>query len=203
VRPVPEAHIKAVRPHVSRQVEALIDLQLLTGARPGELLGLRPLDIDTSAPIWTHTPAVHKTSHRGRARTIYVGPRAQEIIRPFLTRDATRPMFSPKEAQAERHAACATHRRPGAKPNTRTTTRKVGDTYSVPSYARSIARACELAGVPHWSPNRLRHNCATTLRRTFGLEAAQVMLGHARADVTQVYAERDEAKAREVVAKVG
>ena len=54
-----------------------------------------------------------------------------------------------------------------------------------------------------WSPNQLRHTAATKIRREFGLEAAQVILGHAAADVTQVYAERDEEKAREVARKIG
>ena len=49
-----------------------------------------------------------------------------------------------------------------------------------------------------WGPNRLRHSAATDIRRHFGLEAAQVALGHAQADVTQVYAERDLRLAAEV-----
>jgi integrase len=49
----------------------------------------------------------------------------------------------------------------------------------------------------------LRHSFATYVRKKFGLEAAQVLLGHASADVTQVYAERDEALAAKVVRKVG
>jgi integrase len=57
--------------------------------------------------------------------------------------------------------------------------------------ARTIAKACARAGVPHWHPNQLRHNFATLARRQFGSEAAQVVLGHSRADMTQVYAERD------------
>ena len=46
-KPVPQAHVDAVRSHVSRQVQALIDLQLLTGARGGELVVMRSVDIDT------------------------------------------------------------------------------------------------------------------------------------------------------------
>ena len=55
----------------------------------------------------------------------------------------------------------------------------------------------------HWHPYQLRHSFATDVRRQFGLEAAQVILGHSRADVTQVYAERNEALAVEVAAKLG
>ena len=54
-----------------------------------------------------------------------------------------------------------------------------------------------------WSPNQLRHAAGTEIRRRFGLEAAQVILGHAKADVTQVYAERDMATAAEVMRKIG
>ncbi len=36
VRPVPEAAVDAVRPHVSRQVWAMVELQRLTAMRPGK-----------------------------------------------------------------------------------------------------------------------------------------------------------------------
>ena len=54
-----------------------------------------------------------------------------------------------------------------------------------------------------WTPHRLRHNAATTIRREFGLEAAQLLLGHARADVTQLYAEADMSKATDVAYQTG
>lgn len=52
-------------------------------------------------------------------------------------------------------------------------------------------------------PNQLRHNAATMIRREHGIEAAQLALGHARADVTQIYAARDEAKAKQVALLMG
>jgi hypothetical protein len=54
-----------------------------------------------------------------------------------------------------------------------------------------------------WHPNQLRHAHATEVRKRFGLEAAQVALGHAQANVTQVYAERDSALAAKVAAAIG
>jgi integrase len=54
-----------------------------------------------------------------------------------------------------------------------------------------------------WHPNQLRHTFATRVRKEHGLEAAQVLLGHAKADVTQVYAERDEQLAATVAVKIG
>jgi len=41
------------------------------------------------------------------------------------------------------------------------------------------------------------------VRQAHGLEAAQVLLGHARADVTQVYAERNSRLALDVIATLG
>ena len=54
-----------------------------------------------------------------------------------------------------------------------------------------------------WHPHRLRHNYATNVRREFGLEAAQILLGHSKADITQIYAERDMSRAATVAAKIG
>ena len=67
----------------------------------------------------------------------------------------------------------------------------------------AVQRACRKAGVPAWSPGQLRHTAATLIRARYGLEAAQTVLGHAKADVTQVYAERDLARARAVMAEIG
>ena len=81
--------------------------------------------------------------------------------------------------------------------------RKPGKRYTRDSYRRAVQRACDKAGVERWSPNQLRHSAATEIRSRYGLEAAQVVLGHAKADVTQVYAERDLQLARNVVREVG
>jgi integrase len=54
-----------------------------------------------------------------------------------------------------------------------------------------------------WSPLQLRHAAATAIRSQFGLESAQVVLGHAKANTTEIYAERDLAKARQVMREIG
>jgi integrase len=213
---VPIELVEAVKPHVSRQVAALIDLQLLTGARPGELIDLRAIDIDTKHDPWRASLRAHKTAHYGKSRTVYFGPRAREVLAPFLaSRPVDAPLFSPREAERERYAACGTHRRAAVVPAA--TERRIGDCYTVSSYRRAIQYACDLAfPVPEgqdeaawrkahrWHPNQLRHTAATEIRREFGLEAAQLVLGHSSALVTDaVYAQRDEAKVAEVLRKVG
>ena len=216
VGPVPLELVEPVKMHVSRQVAALIDLQLLTGARPGELIDLRAIDIDTRHDPWRANLRAHKTAHHGKARTVYFGPRAQAVLAPFMAgRPVDMPLFSPREAERERYAACGTHRKAAVEPAA--TDRTIGEAYTVSSYRRAIQRACDLAfPVPEgedpeawrrahrWHPNQLRHTAATQIRQAFGLEAAQLVLGHSSALVTDaVYAERDEGKVAEVLRRVG
>ena len=84
VKPVPTAHVEAIREHVSPHVWAMIELQLLTAARPGELLAMRPVDIDMGGKVWAYRPRHHKTLHHDCDRVIYIGERGQQVIRPFL-----------------------------------------------------------------------------------------------------------------------
>jgi hypothetical protein len=133
---VPDAYIDAIRPHISDQVEALIDLQLLTGARPGELIIMRGGDLDTGGNVWTYIPERHKGEHHGHTRTIFIGPKAQGIIGRFLRADLSAYLFSPKDAEADRHAEADGHRREGQKPGPTRTARKLGDRYTVASYNR-------------------------------------------------------------------
>jgi hypothetical protein len=54
-----------------------------------------------------------------------------------------------------------------------------------------------------WSPNQLRHTFATKIRKSHGLEAASVLLGHNGLVITETYAEQDQTKAIEVISRVG
>ena len=71
VKPVPDAFVDAIRPHVSRQIWAMVQLQRLSGMRPGEVCIMRTIDVDRSGRVWTYTPESHKTQHYGRERRIY------------------------------------------------------------------------------------------------------------------------------------
>lgn len=166
VRPVDEAWVHAVRPHVSRQVEALMLLQLFTGARGGELFRLRPIDIqiDNQTSVWSVAIADHKTAHHGKRRTIYLGPSAQAILQPFLaSRKTDDYLFSPREAAEERRMQLHARRRTplscGNRPGTNqrdSPEREPGDHYTAASYRRAIERACERAFLP---PEHLRRRC--------------------------------------------
>lgn len=232
VTPAPEAAIDAVINVSNRQIADLIRLQLLTGMRPGEAVALRPVDLDRTGDIWIYSPAQHKTAWRNRRRIITLGPKAQALLSDYLVdRPMDRPIFSPAEAEADRRAALTENRktpascgnRPGSN-RSRHPRRQPGLAYTTRSYCRAVARSCDLANeiaieaarkaghpdpagirlVARWSPGQLRHNYATTIRRLHGLEAAQIMLGHSSALVTDaVYAERDRAAMEQIAHKVG
>ena len=204
IRPVPAAHIRAVRPHISRQVWAMIQLQRLTGMRPGEVVQMRAIDLNTSGRVWAYTPASHKMEHHGHGRTIFLGPRAQVILEPFLKRELTAPLFSPRDATRDRADCAQIHRRPGQVQTPRQTSRTIRAHYDTASFRRSISRACVAAQISEWSPHQLRHNAATRLRREFGIDLAATILGHRLgSQVTEIYAEANLSRAKAIVSKIG
>ncbi|MFA6244688.1 MAG: site-specific integrase [Candidatus Hydrogenedentales bacterium] len=210
VEPVDMGRVEATLKHLPRQLVAVVRMQLLTGARPSEILTVRPCDVNTSGDVWEIRPEHHKGSHRGHARVVYVGPQGQEVLRPFLLRERDAYCFSPAEAEIERlaarHAARETPMSQGNVPGSNRKTirqRKPRDYYDASSYRRAIERACEDAKVVAWNPYQLRHTAATMIRAKYGLEAAQAVLGHAELRTTQVYAEADRAKALEVAKAIG
>lgn len=156
VMPVTDEQIEAVLPLLPQVVVDMIQVQRLTGMRPGELCALTASDIDQDDDVWTYRPTGHKTRHRGRGRQIPIGPQAQAILAGYLSRrpkDAT--VFSPIEAQAQRraqrHAARKTPLSCGNRPGTnRVRRRKLNgrDYYTAETYARAIRYACE-AVWPH------------------------------------------------------
>jgi integrase len=208
VRPVAEAFVEAVRPHVSHQVWAMIELQRLTGMRPGEACQMRTCDLDTSGKVWVYTPGSHKTEHHDRERHVYLGPQAQAVLRSWLKTDLAAYLFSPREAMEQRWAEQRRNRKSKVQPSqecrrAQNPEKRPGDCYTTDSYRTAIAKGCDKAGVPHWHPHQLRHNAGTRLRKEFGVDIARIILGHTSPIVTEIYAELDREKALAVVGKIG
>ncbi|HEX5102632.1 MAG TPA: site-specific integrase [Pirellulaceae bacterium] len=217
VQPVPDAWVNAVLPFLSPQVKAMVSLQRLTGMRPCEVVQMRVGDIDMTGEIWIYEPPDHKNRWRGHKRLIPLGPKSQEIIRPFLSLKTVAFLFSPIAAEAWRNdlrrqrrqtpmTPSQAARRPKSRPK-----RAKRERYDVDSYRRAIEYGIEVANrqrtefdqIPHWFPLQLRHSRATEVRKAFGLEGAQVALGHANASVTEVYAERNLGLAIEIAKRSG
>jgi integrase len=159
VRPVPHEHIEAPLPFMPPVVQAMVRLQLLAGCRPAEVCILRPIDLDMSNPLcWVYRPGsdqgphgTHKTAHHGHERLIFIGPRGQEVLRPYLGTRVDAYCFCPTAAESVRHAQRRGYRktplypshlrRLSAKRNPRRK-RSPGDRYDTHSYRRAIERAC-------------------------------------------------------------
>ena len=190
VPPVPSETVKATLPFMPEIVADMCQVQLLLGCRPKEVCDMRPCDIDRKSEIWTYVPESHKTQHHGKERRIAIGPKAQAILLRYLARESSMCCFRPIDSVEK-------HRKVAGK------SRQPGERYTSGTYRNAVIRASERAGVEHWTPNQLRHTRATEIRHKFGLEAAQVVLGHSRADTTQIYAETNYAQAEKVAAAVG
>ena len=214
VKPVPDAWVDAVIPFVSPQVAAMIQIQRLTGMRPCEVVLMRSCDIDMTGQNWIYEPHAHKNRWRGHRRLIPIGPKAQKIVKQFLKLETEAYLFSPADAEEWRNAArkqnrkspmtpSQAKRKPKANPK-----REKRDRYDTDSYRRAIKYGIKKANkagheVPHWYPLQLRHSRATEVRKQFGLEGAQVSLGHAHAAVTEVYAEKNLELAMKIAQQTG
>lgn len=241
VTPVADDIVEVTLKHLPSLVADMVRIQRLLGCRPDEICQLRPADIDRSQEVWSYRPRQHKNKHRGKNRVIFIGPRAQDILTPYLDVAEEDYCFSPRRSEqqrrAEQHRARKTPLGQGNRPGTNRAAapkRSSGNRYTAASYCRAITRACEIAfGMPAhlrkrfpktmseeerkplreaaskwrqkhcWAPNQLRHTTGTKIRASHGAEAAQVVLGHARLDTTEIYAERDLKKAAEVVREMG
>lgn len=96
VRCVPDAEVEATLPFLLPVVADMVRFQRLTVCRPSEVCILRPCDLDRSGDVWVYTPSRHKTESHDKDRRIYIGPKAQEILRPYLLRADTDYCFRPQ-----------------------------------------------------------------------------------------------------------
>src|SRR5262249_32230024 len=190
-------------------VRAMVQLQRLTGCRPGEVMVMRAIDLTMTGSVWTYRPGLHKNKHRGLDRVIFLGPQAQAVVEPFLTTNLEAFLFSPRAYVEGMRRRRADQRKTRRTPSELRRRRKASprrvpaERYSRRSYRVAIVRACRKAGVPEWSPLQLRHSAATAIRARYGVEAAKVILGHTKVETTQIYAERDLGRAQEIMAEIG
>ena len=106
---------------------------------------------------------IHKTEHHGKAREIYLGPRSQAVLRPWLKPDLQAYLFSPAEAKAA-HAlqlrqerktplwpSHVRHQQRKRKPNPQRTPK---DHYSTVTYRRAIEYGLAKANAKIRKPTR-------------------------------------------------
>lgn len=226
---VSENELNAVVPFMPTPVAAMARLIWLTTCRPEDAVIMRGRDLEfnnpqfAGDPNWYYRPGshlflgLHKNAWRGHERVIPIGPRAQELLRPFLAFDvagkllnADAFLFSPKQATAEHHAQRGRARRTKRyryevrRNRKRKPKRQPGDRYTVGSFRTAVKRACQKANVPEWTPNRLRHGRIDEVTDDgFGLEGANALAGHARLDTTQIYRLQKLKQAAQIAAQIG
>lgn len=182
VGPAPPADVEAVLPFLPLVCRAMLELQVLTGMRPGELVRMKPGDLDRGEPCWLYRPEVYKTRRSARVRAqggrkIWLGPRAQALLVPWLEGKADEaPVF----------------------PN------RFGGFFGTPGYLMAIRRACKRAGVPRFVPRQVRHTALTAVEAAFGnLDYAQAVAGHSGPEMTRRYAKAQDNLAQEAMKRMG
>ena len=216
IPPASQDAINKLLPFLPKMLGDMLQIQLLTVTRPGELVQMRPADIDRTGDVWMYRPARHKTEHHNVERVIPIGPQAQALLAPYLDRAPESHCFSPKELMEQRRQNRLSNRKtPLSSGNRRGTNRKTkpkrtpGDCFMRGSYYNAIRRACKkpesiAAGIKSFTPNQLRKLGATTFRANAGLESAQVVLGHKSKTTTErFYAEAPVSSAIEVIRRLG
>ncbi|XZE45154.1 tyrosine-type recombinase/integrase [Pirellulaceae bacterium SH467] len=196
-QPVDIEIVRKTAKELSPIIKSMLRVQLSTGMRPEEVCSMRPCDIDRSGETWFYRPAKHKNTHRGKTRAIPILGDAREAITDYLNRDAESYLFSPREADSWFRAKLSSERKGYGSYKPVKGTLKAGPKYTSQSYRQAIARAAQRAKVPCWVPYQIRHLNLTMVRQALGIEAAQALGGHARADMTEHYAAVSEVKAIE------
>jgi integrase len=150
IAPVSADVVAATKAKCASPVAAMIELSWLTGMRPGEVILMRPVDIEVTEDVWLYYPSVHKMEHKDKQRIVALGPKAQDILRGFIDRPADAYLFSPAEAQAERSARRRATRKTQPfkswyKAPAKDATKRLGDVYTESAYRKAIHHACRLA----------------------------------------------------------
>ena len=191
ILPIDDASVEATIQHVNSTVADMIRIQRLTGCRPGEVCSMKPASIDRSKEVWQYWPESHKMEHKERQRVVLIGPQAQAILTKYLLKPDDEHCFLRRGKQPYKRLHYHQH-----------ITRGCDKAFPAPD-GMTADETDKWKKAHRWAPNRLRHSAGTAIRTKFGIEASQVVLGHSKIETTQVYAERDIAKASQIMAEVG
>jgi integrase len=208
VVPVPVDRVRAVVAVAPPRVADQIRLQLLTGMRSGELLAMRPCDIDRSGDVWYYAPPMFKTEHKVDSRRVGLGPGAQAIVSRWLGGRDDAFLFRRRSKKDSHDGRVVTPRVMHLRvtnyyADVERYCLKAWPCPSLPTVwsradRRQLSPADREVLLTHlravrWNPHQLRHAAATILRAERDLEAARVALGHTSDAMTRRYAKQGDA----------
>ncbi len=213
VHPIDWERVEAVLPILSRPVAGMVGVMRHSNCRAEDVVSMRGCDMSMNGEVWLYRPASHKNQWREEdnpvhKRVVHLGPRCQEVLRPFLKPDPLAYLFSPREARSEyqdRRAALRKTKRTPSENNRATLPRPQRaprDRYDVNTFQQAIRRACQAAGVPVWTLLEVRHTRATEVREAYGVEGAAASLGDT-VEAAQIYAEKNAKLARQIAEEFG
>lgn len=177
VKEAPLEHVRPVLEHLearggpSIQVACVLRFMLMTGCRCAEARKARIGDLDRDAR--TLTVHEHKTARKtGEPLIFHLTDEVLAVIdRAMLARgagnDPKAPLFSSTRGAFSRSAV-----------------------------TQAVSRACERAGVPHWSPHRLRHTATNLVRKNAGDAVAKATGGWDDPRMLHRYGREDEGRQR-------
>ena len=228
VLPAPPEMVEVVLPFLPKVIRQMVELEYVSGGAGRRTVPASRRGFGHAGRNWKFRPPQHKTLHRGEERIIEFGPKAIEILKTALKPNASAYLFSPADAEAERNASRRKSRITKRTPSQiardvasekRNRNRQPGEMYNKDSFNHAVHRACEKAFPPpndlpaaelkawkkkhRFTPHQLRHAAATRIRKSHGLEAAGVVLGHKTLAATMIYAEADQELAALVMGQIG
>lgn len=225
---VPIEVVKATLPYLPPTVAAMVQIQGLSGMRPGEVCAMKAGDIDQNGvpganhtgKVWLYVLSQHKTSHKtGEKRAVTLGTPEQELLLPFLTgKKKDDYIFSPETAEKERHTQAAKNRKSKITPSQKLRhenvikkpKQKFNSHYTTETYRQAIKYATIKANkyrpddtneIPQWTPNQLRHSFITnTIRETGSIDKARAAAGQKTTSITLGYNHSDAIVSAELAA---
>ena len=212
ILPVDDAVVDATLPHLPAVVADMVRLQRLDRLRPGEVCSLRPCDVEPRATCGSspdsqdgaprpRTENLHRPASAGRIAAVpaaregdllfHADRQREETLRggpraPSDTAVVGKPPRDESQAKSKAEAEGAIQQRLVRQRDSPRLQKAWPASEGV-----SDAEARDWHKAHRWAPNRLRHSVATKLRASYGIEAAQTVLGHADPKITLTYAERD------------
>jgi integrase len=190
--------VRAVAESLTSEAGQLLLVLWWTGARPGELCGLRAGQIQRSGVItnskhvavdleqfgvWSARLEEHKTSGHGLERVLFFGQHSQAILGPLIEgRSDDEPVFQTKS----------------------------GLPYNYKQIQNYTRRACRAMGIEYFCPYQIDHAFLARVAAVFsseipgsGILAAKAARGHSMPGVTEVYTGSDIVTAARVAQRCG